>query len=170
MRASPLPFLAVAMLAAACGDQPASPTTTPPATTPAAPTTAVVPADAPAVAPADAPAAAKLDEKRYDHFGAGIAASTKPTDLADVLKSPDQFTGKTVAISAPIHKVCPTKGCWMKLGAPEPAMHVTFKDYAFFVPKDAGGRTAIVEGVLTKSDDTLAFKASGVAIAKAPVK
>lgn len=162
MRASTLPALtglAIAALAAACGDQSSS----------VAARTATPSAPAPAAAPAAAETA-KLDEQRYDHFGAGIAASTKATTLADVLKSPDQFTGKPVAISAPINSVCPKKGCWMKLGAPEPAVHVTFKDYAFFVPKDAGGRTAIVEGTLTSSNDTLAFKATGVAIEKPPAK
>lgn len=32
-------------------------------------------------------------------------------------------------------------------------MRVTFKDYKFFVPKDAGGKTAIVDGIV--HNDTL---------------
>lgn len=127
---------------------------------------AKVPADG---ARAAAPAAAKLDETKYDHFGAGIAATTKATPIADVVKNPDQFTGKTVAIEATVGAVCPKKGCWMNLGEPA-AMHVTFKDYGFFVPLDATGRTAIVEGVLTKGTDTLQFKAAGVAMTKPPAK
>ena len=33
---------------------------------------------------------------------------------------------------------------------------VKFKDYGFFMPKDASGRTAIVEGTLTMKQETVA--------------
>ncbi len=99
-------------------------------------------------------APAKLDEKRYDHFGAGIVDGPA-TDLAEALKSPDQFTGKTVRLTGPITAVCQTKGCWMHLGSQTPPVMVKFKDYAFFVPKDASGRTAIVEGTMTMKQETV---------------
>jgi hypothetical protein len=47
-----------------------------------------------------------------------------------------------------IATVCQTKGCWMELKNNDgTAIRVTFKDYAFFMPKDAAGLTAIVDGV-----------------------
>ena len=50
-------------------------------------------------------------------------------------------------ISAPIEEVCVKKGCWMKINLGEDEkMHVTFKDYEFFVPKDAAGKIAILQG------------------------
>jgi hypothetical protein len=104
--------------------------------------------------PTTPPAPAKLDAKVYDHFGAGIAEG--PTvDLATALKTPEQFTGKVVRLSAPITAVCQTKGCWMHLGSQTPPVMVKFKDYAFFVPKDASGRTAIVEGTMTMQQETV---------------
>jgi len=99
-------------------------------------------------------APAKLDAKVYDHFGDGIVEGPA-VDLATALKNPEQFTGKTVRISGPITAVCQTKGCWMHLGAQTPPVMVKFKDYGFFVPKDASGRTAIVEGTMSMKQETV---------------
>lgn len=52
-----------------------------------------------------------------------------------------------VKLTAKVNAVCQVKGCWMQLdmGEKDP-MRVSFKDYAFFVPKDATGKTAVVDG------------------------
>jgi hypothetical protein len=96
----------------------------------------------------------KLDEKVYDHFGDGIVEGPA-VDVAEALKNPDQHTGKTVRLTAPITGVCQTKGCWMQLGTASQFVFVKFKDYAFFVPKDASGRVAIVEGTMTMKQETV---------------
>lgn len=61
------------------------------------------------------------------------------------------FSGKDsmeVKVKAPIVEVCQKKGCWMELElSPDQNMTIRFKDYGFFVPKDAAGKIAIVEGV-----------------------
>ena len=51
---------------------------------------------------------------------------------------------------APINSICQKKGCWMELdlGNGENAL-VRFKDYGFFVPMDATGEIAVVEGAMT---------------------
>jgi hypothetical protein len=119
--------------------------------------TAPAPTDAPKAesqAPQDKPPA-KLDELRFDHFGTGITVGAPSTKLADVLKAPDQHLGKPMRIEAPITAVCQTKGCWMHLGNHTPPVMVKFKDYAFFVPKDASGRNTIVEGVLEMRQETV---------------
>ena len=59
-----------------------------------------------------------------------------------------------VKLTANIAEVCSKKGCWMKLDMENgKTMRVTFKDYGFFVPKDAAGKTAILQGV-AKMDTT----------------
>ncbi len=62
-----------------------------------------------------------------------------------------QFENKDsleVKLTANIAEVCPKKGCWMKLDMENgKTMRVTFKDYEFFVPKDAAGKTAILQGI-----------------------
>ncbi len=158
--------------------------------------TAQTPAPA-APAPAQAQdAAKKLDEKVYDHFGTGITEGALPTSIADMLKAPEKFTTGTVRLTGEINAVCQTKGCWMTLGKQEPPVFVKFKDYGFFMPKDASGRTAIVEGTLAMKQESVAetkhyledagkhdeaakvtegrklyhFMASGVALKKAAAK
>lgn len=51
-------------------------------------------------------------------------------------------------VKVDINEACQKKGCWMNvdLGKGNDMM-VRFKDYGFFVPKDSGGSTAIIEGV-----------------------
>jgi len=64
-----------------------------------------------------------------------------------------QFEGKdslVTKITAPITEVCAKKGCWMMLDlGNDNNMRITFKDYDFFVPKDAAGSMATIEGVAT---------------------
>ncbi len=53
-----------------------------------------------------------------------------------------------VKLAGTVVEVCQTKGCWMTLDIDgNNTLMVRFKDYEFFVPKDAGGKTAIVEGI-----------------------
>lgn len=116
---------------------------------------AAIAAQEPTPAAAAKPAP-KLDEQAWEHFGTGIAYAPAPaTPLAEVLKNPEAFTGKTVRIEGPITAVCQTKGCWMHLGSQQPPVMVKFKDYGFFVPKDASGRTAVVEGTMTMKQETV---------------
>ena len=79
------------------------------------------------------------------HFGAEISedGAISTTELASKLNGNDSVRMK---LSGTIDKVCQMKGCWMTMGAGEQSMHVTFKDYGFFVPKDAGGNEAVIEG------------------------
>lgn len=51
-------------------------------------------------------------------------------------------------IEGEIVEVCQKKGCWMTIRKDDGSvMRVTFKDYGFFVPKDAAGKRAVMEGV-----------------------
>lgn len=56
-----------------------------------------------------------------------------------------------VTIAGSIESVCQAKGCWMTLRDSSSAQEVfvKFKDYAFFVPKNASGHHAVIEGILT---------------------
>lgn len=88
---------------------------------------------------------------KEEYFGAKIDAKGALTaaDIMHKLASADSLTG--VKMEAKIEKVCQVKGCWMSVVADgnEP-IRVTFKDYAFFVPKDAAGKKAIVQGIAYK--------------------
>lgn len=69
--------------------------------------------------------------------------------LATVLRTPRDYQKEPVVVEGTIEQACTRKGCWMQLtAAPKTAgVRVTFKDYGFFVPLDAKGMKARVEGV-----------------------
>ena len=65
--------------------------------------------------------------------------------LATQMKGKDSLK---VKLTGTITDVCQKKGCWMNLNiGNNQTMKVSFKDYAFFVPKDAAGKTTVIEGV-----------------------
>lgn len=84
-------------------------------------------------------------------FGEAITAdgAISPTELLAQLDGRDSIPAK---MKATINECCKKKGCWMTLnmGEGNDAMRVTFKDYGFFVPKNADGKSAIVEGIVFK--------------------
>lgn len=78
-------------------------------------------------------------------------ADISTDNAVDIAEFETLFTGKDsleVKLVGNIEDVCQTKGCWMTLNMDDNnTMMVRFKDYEFFVPKDASGKTAIVEGI-----------------------
>ena len=55
---------------------------------------------------------------------------------------------ENVKLEAKIVTCCKKKGCWMDVDLENgTTMKVRFKDYEFFVPKDADGRTTVLEGI-----------------------
>jgi len=55
---------------------------------------------------------------------------------------------KELKLVGTIEECCQKKGCWMKVDLGNgKSMRVTFKDYGFFVPKDAAGRQVVMDGV-----------------------
>ncbi len=53
-----------------------------------------------------------------------------------------------IKLAGKIESVCQKKGCWMKMNiGTNQEMMVRFKDYGFFVPKDAAGKEVVIEGV-----------------------
>ena len=56
-----------------------------------------------------------------------------------------------VSMKSTIVSNCQSSGCWMNLDlGNDEVVKVTFKDYAFFIPLDSKGKTAIVEGFAKK--------------------
>ena len=70
---------------------------------------------------------------------------------AQLAQKMDNSDANDVKVKGTIVEVCQAKGCWMTidLGNDE-IMRVKFKDYGFFVPKDAAGKTAFMQGVAKK--------------------
>ncbi len=84
-----------------------------------------------------------------NRFGAPLSAGTA-IPVGQVLAAPESFVDKTLLVSGTVRNVCQMSGCWLELteGDAKNGCRVTFKNYGFFVPKDAQGATATVEGVV----------------------
>lgn len=68
-------------------------------------------------------------------------------DMLALYESMDKGDTLAVQYKAEINSVCQKKGCWVRLKLDEEEeSFIKFKDYAFFLPKDAAGREAVVQG------------------------
>ncbi len=74
--------------------------------------------------------------------------------VAKLSEGNDKVDGK---IKAKITEVCPKKGCWLKLELAngETAM-VKMKDYGFFLPVAATGKTVVIDGELKMKTTSVA--------------
>lgn len=82
------------------------------------------------------------------HFGATITADNAISydELIPKMTTTDSLA---VKVTGKVSEVCQKKGCWMTLVSDQPGhpeMRVTFKDYAFFMPKDLSGKRVVVDG------------------------
>lgn len=73
---------------------------------------------------------------------------------------PAQMQGKDslkIKLKGAIVEVCQKKGCWMNLNiGNNQSMKVRFKDYAFFIPKDAAGKTVFIDGIARRDTTSVA--------------
>lgn len=91
--------------------------------------------------------------------GNKIGSKSPVVSLDDIVKDPGEYENKKIILEGTVKSVCQKKGCWMELvTAPDqPGVRVRFKDYGFFVPKDAAGLKVRAEGkikltILSKED------------------
>lgn len=67
----------------------------------------------------------------------------RTTEVAELAEHP----GEEVAIEGWVTEVCAVKGCWMRVrGDDDAVVLVRFRDYGFFVPRNARGRRTVVSG------------------------
>ncbi|MGE0930476.1 DUF4920 domain-containing protein [Peijinzhouia sedimentorum] len=86
-------------------------------------------------------------EENLAHFGELITPEGAE-DVNTLLASVENEEELNAKVSGTIVEVCQSKGCWMTLQLDNgETMRVTFKDYGFFVPKDAAGKTVIMDGI-----------------------
>lgn len=91
--------------------------------------------------------ALSAQEAPAEYYGAKIneKGAISPKQF---LKEMEGKESMEVKLEAKIETCCKKKGCWMDLNMEDgTTMKVRFKNYEFFVPKDADGRIAIVEGI-----------------------
>ena len=92
---------------------------------------------------------ATLTQSGANHYGDKISEDGAK-EIAGIIATYNGMDTLEVKISGVINEVCQAKGCWMTLEdeGQSTSAFIKFKDYAFFVPKNAGGKKAIVQGKL----------------------
>lgn len=85
-------------------------------------------------------------------------SSAKAMTVGEVCAQADNLAGTSVKVTGKVAKVCANKGCWFELQDGEQNIRVTAKDYGFFVPANAPGMVATLEGQLTVKTLDLAEK------------
>jgi len=88
-----------------------------------------------------------LVDTSLQYFGDSITLTDAiaADQLAIQMKGKDSLK---IKLTGTIEEVCQKKGCWMNMNiGNNRSMRISFKDYAFFVPKDAGGKTVVIDGV-----------------------
>lgn len=85
-------------------------------------------------------------------YGARFTIIEEPIELAAAIDKAASAEGP-YKVNAKIEKVCQVKGCWFTLKSEgvEIPIRVKMKDYAFFVPKNAEGLPAVLEGTFKKT-------------------
>ncbi len=83
------------------------------------------------------------------NFGAEITTdgAITPAEMMAMLADKDSVEVKVKGIAG---AVCQRKGCWMTMPVGDGEMRITFRDYGFFVPKDASGKEVIIQGIAKK--------------------
>ncbi|MCP1997114.1 DUF4920 domain-containing protein [Flavobacterium sp. HSC-61S13] len=94
--------------------------------------------------------AIKEAEMSYEVFGDSIQVNNTILSQQEMSeKYQNMKAGDTLAVQfkSKIEEVCQKKGCWMSLSLDQgKKSFVKFKDYAFFVPMNAGSHEVIVSG------------------------
>ncbi len=133
----------LALAACAKSEAPAS-DATPPAVTPP-------PVAAPSLEPkaATAEAIKPLTQKK---FGQPVSEA-KATALTELVKEPNKFAAQTVRTEGVVSAVCKSMGCWMEIADTTGQAHIKMAGHAFFVPREANGHRAVVQGKVMPSED-----------------
>lgn len=87
------------------------------------------------------------EEPSTGSFGAAVTedGAIAATELFGMMEGYDTLQ---VKLKGGITSVCQNKGCWMNIDmGNEEEMMVRFTDYGFFVPMDAEGKQAVIEGI-----------------------
>jgi Domain of unknown function (DUF4920) len=140
-RRTPFPAALVVVLAA-CNLVPPSPAE--PAESPRPQAAAFAPSRPVAVEPPAAPAPTQARPVKRS-FGKTIRSNDVVT-LAAVAADPKTFNHRSIVTEGVVTKVCQEAGCWMAIKDGANDALVRMENHAFFLPKDAAGQHARIEG------------------------
>ena len=69
-------------------------------------------------------------------------------NIAKIMEAAKAAEMKNVKIAGKVTSVCKAKGCWMEVdNGVGKNVRISFKDYAFFVPRDCEGQVVYAQGI-----------------------
>ena len=90
----------------------------------------------------------------HEIFGAELPAETETISLSQLIRQSETIFGQDVMVETEIAQVCQKKGCFFIARDGDAVARVRFKDYGFFIPTDASGKTVVLAGTLSKVELT----------------
>jgi len=89
----------------------------------------------------------KEEVMKGDFYGQEFEVSRKAYQTAETYTNLSAKDSVQTQLIGEITEVCQSKGCWMKVKLDaDNEVFVRFKDYGFFVPKDAAGKKVAMNG------------------------
>jgi hypothetical protein len=89
----------------------------------------------------------KQETIKGDYFGEEFKISNKVDKTSALYEGLVATDTLQTQMMGEVTEVCQAKGCWMKVKLDsEDEVFVRFKDYGFFVPKDAAGKKVVMNG------------------------
>jgi hypothetical protein len=88
----------------------------------------------------------------HEVFGAELPDAATPLSLGELLEHADQYQDQQVLLETRIAKVCQKKGCFFVATEGAAVARVSFKNYGFFIPTDAGGKDVLLLGTISRKD------------------
>ncbi len=82
----------------------------------------------------------------HEVFGAPMPSMDAVQTLGQLVADSERYLDQDVVLKTRIAKVCQKKGCFFVATDGATTARVTFKDYEFFIPTDAGGKTVALAG------------------------
>ena len=114
-------------------------------------------AERPAPTPTKPPSSAALTQSPAPserRFGAPPSLPGEPVAVTQLMADPEPHLGKPVKCEGTVVRVCQNAGCWLELQAEKgkQGLRVPMANHAFFIPKDAIGQHAVIEGALHRQE------------------
>lgn len=88
-----------------------------------------------------------------EKLGAGVSLK-ETTSIADVVKNPEAFVGKTIRIDGTATAICQHMGCWMAVSesdkADAPTVRLKVEDGVIVFPVSAKGKAVSAQGTFER--------------------
>jgi hypothetical protein len=73
--------------------------------------------------------------------------------LTSIAKDTQKYAKTMVKTEGRVSAVCQAMGCWMEIVDTNSEAHIRMSGHSFFIPKNAAGRRAVVEGTVLPRPD-----------------